>query len=92
MHRGNAAPGPALGRAMRTHKLAVVPLLALLLCLQSCFTTALWSLDSGDGDGCDGASSWTLDDVLWRIALTPLTLLLDCATAALQDGADDCGR
>ena len=63
--------------------------LVLLLALQSCFTTALWNdARERDGERCHERMS-----IGGRLALTPLTLLLDLLTAPIQawlEDDDDC--
>jgi hypothetical protein len=71
----------------RRHLVAV---LSLCLPLASCFTTALWSFEADDVDDDADAATVTIDDVGWRLLLTPFTLLLDCATCCFQaDWVDD---
>ncbi len=69
----------------------LVPLFALVLCLPSCFTTALWSTDAGDA----GDSGFTANEILTRALLTPIAVCLDlvtlCAQAAIFGDDDDDG-
>lgn len=81
-------------------------LLATVLGLQSCITSALWGLDLDEDeddrsaycqrDGRKKHRSTKFEDVGLRILLTPVTLGLDLLTAPLQgcmnDDDEDCNR
>ncbi len=76
----------ALRRAMLRRRL-LASLFALILCLPSCFTTALWSA----GCDSDGLSS---SQILGRALLTPIAVCLDLVTLGAQAavfGDDDGG-
>lgn len=66
------------------HRNRAVAAFAIVMCLSlpSCITSALWEQDDGE--------SWSVEDVVGRLAATPFTLLLDMLTLSLQErfGAD----
>ncbi|MCB9877814.1 MAG: hypothetical protein H6835_09455 [Planctomycetes bacterium] len=89
-------------RTPRQKSLATTVVLALLLSLSSCFTLGLWGFapeTEVDADGneqqvavYDQETEWSWGLLGVRLLLTPLTVLLDFATAPVQVwfwGSDD---
>ena len=68
----------------------LVPLLAL--CLHSCFTTALWTVEFDADEGRERRKN----DFWLCLCLTPITVALDCITLPIQvewfeeDDDEDC--